>query len=484
MRYLAVILFFVFGFVNPMQAQLKLKEKAGKLVKNKVEEKKDEPMNTKASSSRTYITGSSAGDNKLKSFENKMDALEIQLVNYELFLNSDTKYDLKLNAFSLQGEGESLIVVNKFIETDIEAAATELKNGKKYAPDYGFEQEMKRYDDFVLKYNTLKNGSHNQALAYNQSRKDVEYEASYDNMTNKALKAELFKEKSEDPIYSDMHRNNKGKIVFHTSEVDRSNPTGKFEGTFNAPDRLYARAFFEKGFTNLTMTNSKGDTTRYAQNGVVFPYTLIYIDGKLQDYKYDNSSLIEADVLKNNTRQIWLYPSVSDGLTDIKWIKSVDKLSAGNHQVKLEYWIEEPTENDTYKAKIAEGDFTLVKKAGDKLKIGKSWSNFKTAMSNSTYESKILYVAQQISKLEDGLVAKAVKIVSSDWTIVKNNTTGAILYRYLVVQVKFTNPEGYCYTAPREAKQDYSGNGNYTSEFTLVTHYNKNIGFNGYIDCD
>jgi hypothetical protein len=232
------------------------------------------------------------------------------------------------------------------------------------------------------------------------------------------------------------------------------------------------------------MTNSKGDTTRYAQNGAVFPYTLIYIDGNLQDYKYDNASLIDVEVLKNNTRQVWLHPTVSDGLTDIKWIKSVNKLSSGSHHIKLEYWIEEPTESDTFKAKIAEGEFNLIKKTGDKLKIGKSWSDFKVAMSNSIYQSKILYVAQQTSKMDDGLKAKAVKIVSSDWKIVKNNITGVILYRYLVVQVKFTNSEGYCYTEPREAKQEYTGNGNYASEFTLITHYNKNIGFKGYIDCD
>ena len=488
MSYLKSILFIaVLVFVAPINAQIKLKDKAEKLIKSKAEEKKEESMKDQTSTTRiakTYITGSSAGDNKLKSFEKKMDDLEAQLANYEAFLNADRAYDSNLNTFSLQGEGETLLVVQKFIETDMESPETELKNGKKYAPNYGFEEETKRYNAFVSKYNALKTGSHQKALAFNTSRKDHEYETSYDNITNKALKQELFKEKPEDPIYSDMHRNNKGKIVFHTSEVIRNNPLGKFDGTFNASDRLYARAFFEKGFTNLTMTNSKGDTTRYAQNGVVFPYTLVYIDGKLQDYKYDSSSIIEADVLKNNTRQVWLYPTVADGLTDIKWIKSVDKLSAGNHQVKLEYWIEEPTETDTYKAKIAEGEFTLIKKADDKLKIGKSWSDFKMAMSNAAYESKILYIAQQTSKMEDGLTAKAAKIVSSDWKIVKNTITGAIQYRYLVVQIKFTNAEGYCYTAPREAKQEYSGNGNYASEFTLITHLNKNIGFNGYIDCD
>lgn len=479
-----LVLSIALAFSNNVSSQINVK-KAKALVKSTTEKQSETTKDIPSSTSKTYQTGTSAGDNKLKAFNQKMTTLEEALATFDAFLKSDGAYDPKQNSFAFIGEGNSLRLTHKYIENNYESPLMELKNGKKYAPDYGFVDEENRYTNLMATYTRLKEGSYERAIEHKTSIKSHEYLTSHDYATSQYVNSERFKEKPEDPIVSEMHKNNKGKIVFHTSEIDRSNPTGKFDGTFSATDRLYARAFFKRGFTNLTMTSPKGDSTRYAANGVVFPYTLVYIDGKLQDFKYDNASLIESEVLKNNTRQIWLHPLVADGLTDIHWVKTVDKLSAGNHAVTLEYYIEEPINtNERYTAKIAEGTFNLVKKQGDKIKLGKSWSSFKVAMNNPSYESKILYVAQQTSKMEDGLTAKSVKIVSSDWSIVKNNLTGAILYRYLVVQVKFTNADGYCYTAPREAKQEYAGNGNYASEFTLITHLNKKIGFNGYIDCD
>lgn len=472
------------GFSVRVNAQINLKGKSDKILKLEKNTKIEARDESTSRATKTYVTGTSAGDNKLKAFDKKMNELESQLALYETFLSSNVKYNNKQNSITFLGDGASLKVVNKFIENNFDTPLVEIKNGKKYAPDYSFEQEENRYQEFINKYNSLKENSHQQALKYKQSRADDEYLNSDDYATTQYVKSELFKEKLEDPIYSDMHKNNKGKIVFNNVLVDKINPKGSFNGVFNASGRLYARAFLDRSFTNITMYNSKKDSIRYGENSVAFPYILIYIDGKKQDYMYDNVSISGNNQLKNNTRQIWMYPNVSDGLTNINWIKSVDKLPVGNHKVKLEYFIYEPTENDEFVAKIAEGEFTLVKKAGDKLKIGKSWNDFKTAMSNSSLETKILNVAKSTSKLDDGLQPKEVKIMNSDWKVVSNKLTGVILYRLLVVQIKCTNVSGYCYTIPREAKQEYLGGGNYSTEITLITHTNKHIGFDGYIDCN
>lgn len=438
---------------------------------------------TVARPTKTYITGSSAGDNKLKAFQKKMEELESELALYESFLNSNMKYDVKQNNFTFIGDGALLKIGSKFIENNYDLPLTEIKNGKKYAPEYGFKYEENRYQEFINKYNNLKENSHAQAIQYKQSRADNEYVNSDDYASSQYVKSQLFKEKPEDPILSEMHRNNKGKIVFNTTMIDKNNPKGDFKGTFNVTNRLYARAFFNKSFTNTTMYNSKNDSIRYAENNVAFPYTIIYIDGMKQEYKYDNVTISDNAQLKNNTRQIWLYPNVSDGLTDIKWIKSVDNLTPGNHKVRLEYFIYDPTEKEEYIAKIAEGEFTLVKNANDKLKIGKSWANFKPLHSNTTLENAILEVAKKTSKIEDNLQPNAVKIMDTNWTVIKNKITGAILHRIMVVQIKCSNQDGYCYTYPREVKQDYIG-GNFSTTITLVTHTNKNIGFDGYIDCN
>lgn len=416
-------------------------------------------------------TGHSGSDSKLKSLDRNIAYLEKSLEEYSnnILTTTDENGNLIHNGF----------------ESSLKKTETDIAGVKKFAPNYDLSSRVNSINSLEKEYNDIKSNSKQRIEGIQAEKQKKEFETSSEFF----LERESFKLKEVDPKMSDFHKANGSTIVFSKSMISKENPN-QLSSSFNATDRIYARVFLENGFLNETMFGSNGDSSRYMPMDAITPYAKISIDGIERDYLFE-STILFGDDAKATTRQLWFHPLTSDGLTDIKWVKEIGKLSVGAHDVKVSYYIEQkvdkiingsPVQN-THIAKLAEGSFTINKQEGDAIKIGKKWSDFKPEKSDPKLESDILGVALKITKYEDGMMPKAVKIMDSDWTIVKHEITGAILYRYITVQIKHINPDGYCTTKPRQAKQEYLGGG-YATKITLITQYNKNIGFDGYIDCE
>lgn len=376
-------------------------------------------------------------------------------------------------------------LVHPKIEIYLAEAQTNLDGAKKVAPDFDYSADEGRLTALRNEYQTLKEQSKAQAGAITAAKEKEAYNQSEEGQ----MHAAMFGPKEEDPIYSDFHRSHMGKIVFSKSMMARENPGGSEGGTYNATDLIYARAFWAHGFANMTMQCEGGDSMRYMERGTIFPYTRIYVDGVMQDCYYDPASF--SEFWKASTRQIWLHPTVSDGVTDINWVRIVDKMSPGTHSIRLEYYIRgwnpqkfhDPKAPADCKGLLASGEFTLVKKAGDHVRIGKKWSDFNAVQSNAGLEASFVASAKNYGADDKGYVASSVKIMDNGWRIVKNEVTGVVLYRYMNALFKFTNPEGYCRTEPMEVRQEYIG-GTYSSKNAVVPISKQTFGYSGDVDCD
>lgn len=371
------------------------------------------------------------------------------------------------------------------LEITMKDVQTQIDEARKVAPDYDYSKEESRLANLKAEYETYKQSTGAIAKAINDQKEKAAYEQSEEGQMHLAM----FGPKEEDPIYSDFHRTHMGQIVFSNSMINRENPSGTQGGTFNATDLIYSRAFWAHGYANMTMQCEGGDSMRYMERGQIYPYTRIYVDGVMQDCYFDPASF--SEYWKASTRQVWLHPTVSDGFTDINWVRIVDKMSPGSHKIRLEYYIRawnpkkfhDPKAQADCKGLLASGEFTIVKKAGDRVRIGKKWSDFKAVQVNGGLESAFLASAKTYGADDKGYVASAVKLMSSGWTVVKNEVTGVVLYRYMNIMLKLTNPEGYCRSEPMEVRQEYVG-GTYSSKNAVVPISKQTFGYSGDIDCD
>jgi hypothetical protein len=216
-------------------------------------------------------------------------------------------------------------------------------------------------------------------------------------------------------------------------------------------------------------------------------YTNVYVDDVKQDLKLEQYSGKETEFRQALTRQIWLHPEVSDGLTEINWIKILADMSQGSHKVRIDYCVFNT--DDTGKSKsvfskvIATGEFTLNKTNQNLPKVGKKWSDIKAGMNNTGLENQALAIAKKNSNI-DNMISEQIKILDSEWRIVKKEVTGEILYRYLRVLLKTSHADGYCYSTPMEIKQEYMGNGQYSTSIKLVSLSMPDFGYAGYLDCE
>ncbi len=94
----------------------------------------------------------------------------------------------------------------------------------------------------------------------------------------------------------------------------------------------------------------------------------------------------------------------------------------------------------------------------------------KAGMSNPAMEQQMLTV---LNKLGWEQQFKKVVITSSEWTVVKNELTGAILYRYLGAVGAGPDPDGKCYYQECTFKQDYTGAGKFESAIRFNSYGGK-----------
>lgn len=427
-------------------------------------------------------TGNGSADMKLKQAEKALKKLTICIEEFTTYDPNSTDFVIhkkvvKDNDGSLKHTNYQLICED--FEKQIEGI-------KKILPTYDYSSLMSQYTNLQNKYTSAKKGSANLSELHDKYKEKAAYEKS----DEFALKKAQFQDKADDIIANDFHKKNIGKIVFSVSTITKENPAASLSNDFISTDKIYARAFFPRGFHNINMYDSRGDSARYLENRTIQPYVLVYVDGVLQTDKLESKD-IEGKYGKNNTWQLWLHPASSDGLTDVRWVKMVDAMNIGQHKIKLEYYIiydgqievNRVTQTNKYRALLASGEFILNKKSNELVKIGKKWSDIQTGMKNTVLEAQTLAIAKKNTNI-DNMVSSAIKILDKDWRIVKNPVSGAVEYRYMRVQLKASNSKGYCYTNPMEIKQYSSGQGGFSSDLKLVGLASPDFGFDGYIDCE
>lgn len=278
---------------------------------------------------------------------------------------------------------------------------------------------------------------------------------------------------------STFHAQHEGEIVFSNQIISKSNPGAQLSTQFQASDWLYARIFSAKSAQNTDLKD--GATGEIFRCSSCMYYFDVFVDGQKQDFVLDEYYITDADEKQWTTRQLWIHPRPEDEPTAPSWINLINQLPPGKHEIRLEYRIKNP-DNDLALVPSAVGTFTLTKRAGENLKIGKSWQDIRAGMQNSILEKQILQLTNaDYSMTKDGSKYTSVKILSKNWRIVHHRVSGIPSYRWVEVNIKQIRADGSCYVQNHAVRQSYTGSG-YDSAVRWAGIQELD-GFGGPIDC-
>ena len=268
------------------------------------------------------------------------------------------------------------------------------------------------------------------------------------------LKAEAEKAVAQfAPNYSsDFHKNNAGKIVF-SKQLIVHDKEGAISSSFVAGNSIYAMAYLDGGWADYS----------YASKEVSIN---VYVDGV-----YNSSHSFGIQHLDGNQMylDIELLPETGNIRHEgpAKYANGLKSISASKHQITIELIA-------NYGFAIAKGSFELDATGGTD-KINEQYLAYKAANA-----AKVILGRSKRNdpKLEAGMV-QAIKssnwtmepvkatIFDSDWRVVRNTYTGEILYRAIRGEVSAKGSNGECQLYFVDFKQDYLGNGNYSSTTTV-----------------
>lgn len=269
-----------------------------------------------------------------------------------------------------------------------------------------------------------------------------------------------------------------GKIVFSKQKLtqDATKET-VFSNSFNVGDPIFGRVFVKEPFKNYCLyEDGRG------------PYDNNYCEGYARFY-FDDNKTYSASIKFNHqggssnwvTWQMFVNATGEDAQFNKEdVIKAINELAIGTHKVHVEiiagntgrYGLEP----------LATGEFTLIKTENSKkLKLGPSWVDYKSKMTNPTLEKQILTVVSEHATSQ-GWVEKfsKIKVLDADWIEVKNEYTGIPIYRVLNLVAYAKWPDGHCTAQEFSVKQEYvlgSGAFSKTIDFSGVGNQDK-------IDCE
>jgi len=270
------------------------------------------------------------------------------------------------------------------------------------------------------------------------------------------------------PFKVPMHAANIGKIVFSDQKLTLENTNESLLKTsFNLGDKIYGRIFLSNSVGNYMLYRAdKGQTKEGETKNIRHGYfTIYYVDGvELTNLRGDNHDYGSQD---RNTWQI--FPNGDAGDSDLEYAREkLNQLAPGPHTMKVEVWAGETSsypEADIRSIKpLASGEFTLNVGANSKLKIGKSWTDYKEATSMDakiTAEAKKMFT-DHLKLKQPNMVIKAIKNTNKDWSIHRDKYN-QIEYRSLNVVAYVQDSQGKCWVYWGLYTQDYAGGGNYST---------------------
>lgn len=269
---------------------------------------------------------------------------------------------------------------------------------------------------------------------------------------------------------SEIHTKHVGKIMFSKEKIAKENADeSKFSNSYSTSENIYGRVYMPKSVENYPTYSQQflrsGDTSAPNHNKYGNFYYNLYIDGELDKYWHvDVVNLSKRNLVNTTTYQVWIHPKPSDQKVSDEWKERVQKLSAGEHSVKIDLIAGFPSSYIGAEV-VASGEFKLIKKEGDSFTAdyGKTFDAITSKMDDKKLQADMLEAARSYAKVnkykED---FKEVKIANKDWTIIRHEVTGAVLRRIIDAHCLATWPDGHCSTQKFVFGQEYDGK-NYSS---------------------
>ncbi len=280
---------------------------------------------------------------------------------------------------------------------------------------------------------------------------------------------------------SQFHRENVGQIVFSNTMVSKEYPNSNLKTEFNISDRIYGRVFLDKSPQNTPLYFDDGRLTDCSICTIKYK---VFVNQVEQEEVLENKALLSSDENTWTTRQVWLNPDPADDPADPAWVAIVNRLPAGKHHIWIEYFVTGGT-NVSAKKASAVGKFTLVKKPGESLKIGKNWASLRQGLNDNNLEELLVKRANEEYKLtKNGSKYLKAKIYANGWTVLRNRLTGVPEYKWIEVYFLEKKKDGTCYAQTFPVTQQYDGNKYVNTQIQLGAVYSLKASFNGYIDCN
>lgn len=266
---------------------------------------------------------------------------------------------------------------------------------------------------------------------------------------------------------SDFHRQHVGTVVWSSKAlvIGKEKDMAAFiKNNFKSGEAIFGTLYLGNNLKQLLNGNERMRTIIKVDNGTaVWGGDLSYIIVPLavQDKSYFQFALLpDEQWFKDNyapyvSKENWTYSYFMDELANSGDI---------SHNITCE--LEFPTNiQSDIKGELSldlGGGSANIKALSVKLhdQLMASRTLPKASMSNPALEQQMLAAANNLGWNDKFL--KTI-ITSSSWVTVKNELTGAILYRYLGAVCTTKSSDGKCYYQEFSFKQDYSGGGNYSS---------------------
>lgn len=237
-------------------------------------------------------------------------------------------------------------------------------------------------------------------------------------------------------IVSDFHKEHYGQILFCKATQPDVAATQDFVTTLDASDDISGCVYLE-------------------------PITAWSRHIKMKIFLNNTDSFMVTDQLTDYTSAFYMRILRKSGSTEsYQFENAVLKLGSGSFPVRIEVWGSDDGVYDNKKM-IAKGEFTLTKTVKVIVPTAR-FSTIKAGMVNPTLEQQGLALVNQKATKEgwDEKYTKA-KITSTDWYIVKNEYTGAILSRTIQMTLYGVWPDGKCQSCTFSFVEDYAGGGAY-----------------------
>ncbi|MFB9090586.1 hypothetical protein [Flavobacterium paronense] len=264
-----------------------------------------------------------------------------------------------------------------------------------------------------------------------------------------------------DGITSPTHKKYMGKIVFSKKEAAlewgkeiESDFTNKF--TLGGPDPIYLRVYMNNSLSNYITRLSEKD--RRSSKDITAAYSFkLYLDGIPILYsRYGTRSafsLEEKQTFTTFRSSFYKDDGYSKGTNVFKNFlsKTEDKLTPGDHKIKVEVYPMDDYDDVFLAPMVASGEFTLTVSANAFNLNDDAVCLPKAMMQDKKIEAGMLKAFNNSEG--EGKIAR---IVESDWTIERNQTTGIILRHAIDGIIAFTK-NGKCKYQVFGFAQDYDG---------------------------